>query len=188
MRSASRLEEPRPLGAADQRGQGKHRRSEDVRLDGEEAEEVPWTKARAPIQLRELIRHRDNPGYGKRDAADVVNEASGAHGRTLRRESSGSVVRRQAPLLAGLAFGRMRWVAAIIVLLALSPAGVAQPPKATLATFSGQWTGHTRSFLVTRAGRATEVVDDGCCTRVLAITLQLSKPAGTTRMQPSRPA
>ena len=74
----------------------------------------------------------------------------------------------------------MRWVAAVVVLLALSPAGAAQPPKATLGIFAGEWTGHTRSFLVTRAGRATEVVDDGCCTRVLALTLQLSKPAGTT--------
>ena len=71
----------------------------------------------------------------------------------------------------------MRWVA---VILALSPVGAAQPPKATLGTFAGEWTAHTRSFLVTRAGHATEVVDDGCCTRVLALTLQLSKPAGTT--------
>jgi len=74
----------------------------------------------------------------------------------------------------------MKRIAAIVVLLALSPAGAAQPPKATLGTFAGEWTGHTRTFSVTRAGRATEVVDDGCCTRVLALTLQLSRPAGTT--------
>jgi hypothetical protein len=72
-------------------------------------------------------------------------------------------------------------VAGLIVAGILAAAASATPPPATLRTFAGEWVGHTRILKVTRAGRATEQVDDGCCTRVYSVTLQLSRPRGTAR-------
>lgn len=65
----------------------------------------------------------------------------------------------------------------VLVLTAGTAAGTA--PKATLATFAGEWIGHTRSLEITKTGRAVEHVDDGCCSPVYDLTLQLSNPRGT---------
>jgi hypothetical protein len=55
-----------------------------------------------------------------------------------------------------------------------------RPPNATIASFAGSWVGHTRRLLISRSGRATESVYDGCCYHVYTLTMQLSSPVGTT--------
>jgi hypothetical protein len=54
-------------------------------------------------------------------------------------------------------------------------------PRATLATFAGMWVGHTRQLFITRAGRAREHIDDGCCIPVMDVYFRLSRPRGTSR-------
>jgi hypothetical protein len=57
----------------------------------------------------------------------------------------------------------------------------ASPRPATVSTFAGDWRGHTRSLLITRTGQAEEVVDDGCCTRVVSLHFKLLRPSGTAQ-------
>jgi hypothetical protein len=52
-------------------------------------------------------------------------------------------------------------------------------PKASLATFAGEWGGHTRGLQIARDGRARESVDDGCCTRVYDLTFRILSVTGT---------
>jgi hypothetical protein len=52
-------------------------------------------------------------------------------------------------------------------------------PRASLATFAGAWGGHTRRLAITAAGRGSESVDDGCCTRVYDLTLRILSVSGT---------
>src|SRR5258708_29407990 len=52
-------------------------------------------------------------------------------------------------------------------------------PKATLATFAGRWGGHTRGLSITSAGRGSESANDGCCTRVYGLTLQILHVTGS---------
>ena len=81
----------------------------------------------------------------------------------------------------------MRWVAATVVLLALSPAGAAQPPKATLATFAGEWTGHTEaSWLRARAARSRSSTTAAARASSRSRSSSRSRPE-PRRMQPSRP-
>jgi hypothetical protein len=74
-----------------------------------------------------------------------------------------------------------RALVAVAVAVALSSAtdGLAASAPATLTTFAGRWTGHTRFLTVHRNGRATEVIYSGCCSPVLNLTLTLSRPSGT---------
>ena len=56
----------------------------------------------------------------------------------------------------------------------------ASPKRATLATFTGGWIGHTRGLNIRRGGHATESIYSGCCDAVLNLTFRLSRPEGTT--------
>jgi hypothetical protein len=58
-------------------------------------------------------------------------------------------------------------------------ASTAKP--ATIATFAGQWIGHTRGLKISHKGHAKESIEDGCCDRVINLTLRLRDPKGTTR-------
>ena len=71
-------------------------------------------------------------------------------------------------------------VGGALVSLSASTAAVTTP-RATLATFAGEWGGHTRSLTIKRDGVAVESIGDGCCDPIVDLTLQLSKPIGTTR-------
>lgn len=74
----------------------------------------------------------------------------------------------------------MRVLGLLVLAGALVAAAAAAPPRrASVATFAGDWWGHTRSLQVTRTGQAREVVDDGCCTRVVSLRFRLLKPGGT---------
>jgi hypothetical protein len=53
------------------------------------------------------------------------------------------------------------------------------PPPATPATFAGRWGGHTRGLAITAKGRGSEFADDGCCTHVYRMTLQILSVGGT---------
>ena len=53
------------------------------------------------------------------------------------------------------------------------------PRRATLATFTGGWIGHTRSLTIRRGGHASESIYSGCCDAVLNLTFRLSRPEGT---------
>jgi hypothetical protein len=48
-----------------------------------------------------------------------------------------------------------------------------------VAPFAGHWTGHTRTLTITSAGIGKEVIDDGCCDRVMSFHMKLSKIHGT---------
>jgi hypothetical protein len=52
-------------------------------------------------------------------------------------------------------------------------------PAATLATFAGEWGGHTRHLSVAPTGRGHEAADDGCCTRVYRMTFRILSVRGT---------
>lgn len=70
------------------------------------------------------------------------------------------------------------------VLRCLRSPGSARPPKrsvpkASLATFVGEWGGHTRRLEISSRGSGSESVDDGCCTRVYDLTLQIFSVRGT---------
>lgn len=52
--------------------------------------------------------------------------------------------------------------------------------KATRATFSGTWYGHTRSLRITRAGVANEDISAGCCDRIIHLRMRLSQARGTS--------
>ena len=52
---------------------------------------------------------------------------------------------------------------------------------ATLATFAGEWQGHTRSLTITRSGEGIESIYSGCCDFAIAIHFRLSRPHGTSR-------
>src|SRR3954453_13959589 len=55
-----------------------------------------------------------------------------------------------------------------------SPSSTAS--AASLSAFAGDWQGHTRYLQVTSTGVAKELVDDGCCTRIVQMTMRLSDP------------
>lgn len=46
----------------------------------------------------------------------------------------------------------------------------------TLASFAGDWWGHTRALRITRHGHATERIGSGCCDPVIDLEFQLSRP------------
>ena len=74
----------------------------------------------------------------------------------------------------------MRIPGLLVLAGALVVTAAAAPPRAaTVSTFAGEWRGHTRSLLITRTGQAEEVVDDGCCTRVISMHFKLLQPSGT---------
>jgi hypothetical protein len=74
----------------------------------------------------------------------------------------------------------MRLLGLLVLVCALVAAAAAAPPRpAAVATFVGAWWGHTRSLQISRTGQAREVVDDGCCTRVVTLRFRLLKPSGT---------
>jgi hypothetical protein len=50
---------------------------------------------------------------------------------------------------------------------------------ASLATFVGHWTGHTRSLTIDRGGRAAEFISSGCCDAVVNLDFRLARPRGT---------
>lgn len=52
-------------------------------------------------------------------------------------------------------------------------------PPASLATFVGDWIGHTRDLVVTSAGTATESISDGCCTPVVTASYRVDSVSGT---------
>jgi hypothetical protein len=60
-----------------------------------------------------------------------------------------------------------------------SPASTHTAPPATLATFAGEWGGHTRGLFIGATGRGDESVDDGCCTRVYRMTFRILAVNGT---------
>jgi hypothetical protein len=51
--------------------------------------------------------------------------------------------------------------------------------RASLGTFAGTWSGHTRGLTITPTGHARESIGDGCCDPIIDLTFQLSRPAGT---------
>ena len=65
------------------------------------------------------------------------------------------------------------------VLLALVPATCGGSSGASVGTFAHHWWGHTRSLDVTRDGRGREVVDDGCCYRVITLRFRVLDVRGT---------
>jgi hypothetical protein len=76
--------------------------------------------------------------------------------------------------------GRLILVGALAAVSHAGPAhgAPADPTRATLGTFAGTWIGHTRQLSITRTGRATERVDDGCCDHVITFRYRLSRVRG----------
>jgi hypothetical protein len=73
-----------------------------------------------------------------------------------------------------------RAVASLGVLLALLPLpACGGSHRATPRTFAGFWEGHTRRLEISRDGRGREIVDDGCCSRVVTARFRLLHVRGT---------
>jgi hypothetical protein len=66
---------------------------------------------------------------------------------------------------------------ALLVLLPLPACGGGN--RATPSTFAGHWAGHTRRLEISRDGRGREIVDDGCCSRVVTARFRLLHVKGT---------
>jgi hypothetical protein len=58
----------------------------------------------------------------------------------------------------------------------------AAPNRATLATFAGVWSGHSRALSITRRGRGVEQVNSGCCCPCFKLVFQLTQPRGTQQI------
>jgi hypothetical protein len=63
--------------------------------------------------------------------------------------------------------------------IAAGGASARPAPAASLATFAGEWGGHTRHLSVASTGRGHEASDDGCCTRVYRMTFRILSVRGT---------
>jgi hypothetical protein len=76
--------------------------------------------------------------------------------------------------------GRLILVSGFAAVVHVVPAhgAPAEARRATLRTFAGTWIGHTRQLRITRTGRATESVDDGCCDHVVTFRYRLSRVRG----------
>jgi hypothetical protein len=51
--------------------------------------------------------------------------------------------------------------------------------RATSGPFAGTWNGHTRRLVISPDGLGREIVDDGCCFRVVTARLRLLRVKGT---------
>jgi hypothetical protein len=75
---------------------------------------------------------------------------------------------------------RERTIASFGVLLVLLPlSGCGGGDRATPSPFAGHWSGHTRRLEISRDGRGREIVDDGCCSRVITARFRLLHVRGT---------
>jgi hypothetical protein len=72
-----------------------------------------------------------------------------------------------------------RELGSIVVLLLLSLPACGGGHRATAGMFSGTWDGHTRRLVVTSDGRGREIVDSGCCTRVVTARFRFLHVSGT---------
>jgi hypothetical protein len=66
---------------------------------------------------------------------------------------------------------------ALLVFLPLPACGGGD--RATPSLFAGHWWGHTRRLEISRDGRGQEIVDDGCCSRVITARFRLLHVRGT---------
>jgi hypothetical protein len=73
---------------------------------------------------------------------------------------------------------RIAGVSALLVVFVL-PACDEGPPRATVKTFVGFWSGHTRRLEITPDGRGREVIDSGCCRRAVTARFRLLHVTGT---------
>ena len=81
--------------------------------------------------------------------------------------------------------GATGWRKALRGCLRSGPPGGATPapkrsiPRASLATFTGYWGGHTRGLRITSGGRGHESLDSGCCVPLYEMTFQIVSVTGT---------
>jgi hypothetical protein len=66
---------------------------------------------------------------------------------------------------------------AFLVPLPLSACGGSD--RSTPNRFAGHWSGHTRRLEISHDGRGREIVDDGCCSRVVTARFRLLHVSGT---------
>jgi hypothetical protein len=71
----------------------------------------------------------------------------------------------------------MACLGALLVLLPLPACGGRD--RATSSAFAGHWWGHTRRLVISPDGRGREIVDDGCCSRVVTARFRLLHVRGT---------
>ena len=71
----------------------------------------------------------------------------------------------------------MKAVRVAVTLLTLSASACGGTRSASLDTFAGTWTGHTRSLTIAH-GRAKESIGAGCCDPVIDLELRVSQPHG----------
>jgi hypothetical protein len=79
--------------------------------------------------------------------------------------------------------------AALATATAFAPASAAPAPTAThatLATFKGNWFGHTRELTIGQLGHAKAEIGDGCCDPVITFRFELSDVRGTTHNASAR--
>lgn len=67
--------------------------------------------------------------------------------------------------------------AASLVFLTLPACGGGY--RSTPSPFPGHWSGHTRRLEISHDGRGREIVDDGCCSRVVTARFRLLHVTGT---------
>ena len=61
-----------------------------------------------------------------------------------------------------------------------SPSPTPHPvPAASLSTFVGRWGGHARGFSISKSGVGQEGANDGCCSRIYDLSLQVTSVSGT---------
>jgi hypothetical protein len=71
-----------------------------------------------------------------------------------------------------------RSLAALATVLFLLPA-CGGDKRANPGPFAGHWSGHTRRLEINPDGRGREIVDDGCCSRVVTALFQILRVKGT---------
>jgi hypothetical protein len=69
--------------------------------------------------------------------------------------------------------------ASVAIALVLLATACGSASRATAGLFTGYWWGHTRGLAIMRSGHGREIVDDGCCSRVITMNFRVLRVDGT---------
>jgi hypothetical protein len=73
-----------------------------------------------------------------------------------------------------------RWIAAVVVLFPFLLLACGGEHTTDPGPFAGHWWGHTRGLEIKADGRGREIVDDGCCSRVVTARFRMMRVNGTS--------
>jgi hypothetical protein len=73
-----------------------------------------------------------------------------------------------------------RRIAAVVTLFPFLLLACGREHRTKPGPFAGHWWGHTRGLEINADGRGREIVDDGCCSRVVTARFRILRVDGTS--------